>query len=118
MRELLGAQRLDSDNISIVARKHQVCPFELSFDVDNWVDVVIGDYNYVFDPIVMLHFGEGRAKHVVVIDEAHNLLDHSRAMYSASLAVDDLFVATERVRTKQPKRFDGLSALLATNCKL
>ena len=96
MRELLATQRLDSDNISIVARKHQVCPFELSLDVSNWVDVVIGDYNYVFDPIVMLqrYFGEGRAKHVVLIDEAHNLVDRSREMYSASLAVDDLSVAT------------------------
>jgi DNA excision repair protein ERCC-2 len=96
MRELLTAQRLDSDNISIVARKHQVCPFELSLDVSNWVDVIIGDYNYVFDPIVMLqrYFGEGRAKHVVLIDEAHNLVDRSREMYSATLAVDDLSVAT------------------------
>jgi DNA excision repair protein ERCC-2 len=96
MRELLATQRLDSDNISIVARKHQVCPFELSLDVSNWVDVIIGDYNYVFDPIVMLqrYFGEGRAKHVVLIDEAHNLLDRSREMYSASLAADDLSVGT------------------------
>ena len=96
LKELLVTPRLDSDNISIVARKHQVCPFELSLDVSNWVDVIIGDYNYVFDPIVMLqrYFGEGRAKHVVLIDEAHNLVDRSRDMYSASLAVDDLFVAT------------------------
>jgi DNA excision repair protein ERCC-2 len=95
MRELLAAQRLDRDNISIVARKHQVCPFELSLDVSNWVDVIIGDYNYVFDPSVVLqrYFGEGRAKHVVLIDEAHNLVDRSREMYSASLAVGDLPVA-------------------------
>jgi DNA excision repair protein ERCC-2 len=97
MRELLANQRLDSANISIVARKHQVCPFELSLDVSNWVDVIIGDYNYVFDPTVRLqrYFGEGRAKHVILIDEAHNLVDRSREMYSASLAVDDLSVAAE-----------------------
>jgi DNA excision repair protein ERCC-2 len=96
MRELLATQRLDSDNISIVARKYEVCPFELSLDVSNWVDVVIGDYNYVFDPTVMLqrYFGEGSAKHVVLIDEAHNLVDRSRSMYSASLAVDELSAAT------------------------
>ena len=96
MRELLGIQRLDSDNISMVARKHQVCPFELSLDVSNWVDVIIGDYNYVFDPTVMLqrYFGEGRAKHVVLVDEAHNLVDRSREMYSAMLAIADLAVAT------------------------
>jgi DNA excision repair protein ERCC-2 len=67
----------------------------LSLDVSNWVDVIIGDYNYVFDPTVMLqrYFDEGRAKHVVLIDEAHNLVDRSREMYSAPLAMTDLAVA-------------------------
>jgi DNA excision repair protein ERCC-2 len=102
MRELLATQRLDSGNISIVARKHQVCPFELSLDVSNWVDVIVGDYNYVFDPMVMLqrYFGEGRAKHLVLIDEAHNLVDRSREMYSASLVVDDLTVVSETDENK------------------
>jgi DNA excision repair protein ERCC-2 len=92
MRELLAAQKIDRDNITIVAKKHMVCPFELSLDVSNWVDVIIGDYNYVFDPTVTLqrYFGEGRAKHVVLIDEAHNLVDRSREMYSASLSLGDL----------------------------
>jgi DNA excision repair protein ERCC-2 len=96
MRELLATERLDNENISMVAREYQVCPFELSLDVSNWVDVIIGDYNYVFDPTVMLqrYFGEGRAKHVVLVDEAHNLVDRSREMYSASLATADLAIAT------------------------
>jgi DNA excision repair protein ERCC-2 len=103
MRELLALERLDCDNISMVARKHQVCPFELSLDVSNWVDVIIGDYNYVFDPSVVLqrYFGEGRAKHVVLIDEAHNLVDRSREMYSASLAIADL--------GRPPDSYDGSS---------
>ncbi len=97
MRELLLMQRLDRENISAVAQKHQVCPFELSLDVSLWVDVIIGDYNYVFDPTVMLqrYFGEGRAKHVVLIDEAHNLVDRSREMYSASLSERELSVPSE-----------------------
>ena len=106
IRELLATQRLDSDNISIVARKHQVCPFELSLDVSNWVDVIVGDYNYVFDPIVMLqrYFGEGKAKHLVLIDEAHNLVDRSREMYSASLAVDDLTVLSVTGENKTARK--------------
>ncbi len=89
MRELLQTQRLDKANICAVAQKHQVCPYALSLDVSAWVDVIIGDYNYVFDPTVMLerYFGEGKAKHVVLIDEAHNLVDRSREMYSAALTV-------------------------------
>jgi DNA excision repair protein ERCC-2 len=106
MRELLATQRLDSDNISVVARKHQVCPFELSLDVSNWVDVIIGDYNYVFDPTVMLqrYFGEGAAKHVVLIDEAHNLVDRSREMYSASLTAADISVAIGASKDKAAGR--------------
>lgn len=120
MRELLAMQRLDSENISLVARKHQVCPHEFSLDVSNWVDVIIGDYNYVFDPTVMLqrYFSEGNAKHVVLIDEAHNLVDRSREMYSASLTLADLTVptgeaktSTRTVRALRAAR-DGLEALL------
>jgi Rad3-related DNA helicase len=53
------------------------------------VDVIIGDYNYVFYPTVVFqcYFAEGRAKHVVLIDEAHNLVDRSREMYSAPLVM-------------------------------
>ena len=122
MRELLAMQKLDRDNISIVAKKHQVCPFELSLDVSNWVDVIIGDYNYAFDPTVMLqrYFGEGRAKHVVLIDEAHNLVDRSREMYSASLAARDISIAAEVGKTSTKARRslaaarDGLQALLCS----
>ena len=62
MRELLCRQRLDREAIETCARKHTVCPYELSLDVSAWVDVVIGDYNYVFDPSVRLqrYFGEGK----------------------------------------------------------
>jgi DNA excision repair protein ERCC-2 len=111
------AKRLDSDNISIVARKYEVGPFELSLDVSNWVDVVMGDYNYVFDPTVMLqrYFGEGSTQHVVLIDEAHNLVGRSRSMYSASLAVDDLSATTGTHEDKTARKARRLSALLAIN---
>jgi DNA excision repair protein ERCC-2 len=113
MRELLSGQKLDRENISAVAQKHRVCPFELSLDVSKWVDVIIGDYNYVFDPVVMLqrYFGEGRAKHVVLVDEAHNLVDRSRDMYSAILETDELSVPPEAVRGKNSvKARDALAS--------
>ena len=102
MRELLESQTLDREAITAVAQKHQVCPFELSLDVSRWADVLVGDYNYVFDPTVMLqrYFGEGRARHVVLIDEAHNLVDRSREMYSATLTLDELAIPHEAVRGK------------------
>jgi Rad3-related DNA helicase len=69
------------------ARKHCVCPFELSLDLSLWCDIIICDYNYVFDPQVYLKrfFSEGRTDYSFLIDEAHNLVDRSREMFSAQI---------------------------------
>jgi DNA excision repair protein ERCC-2 len=106
MRELLELQKLDRDSIAATAQKHQICPFELSLDVSRWVDAVICDYNYVFDPTVMLqrYFGEGSAKHIVLVDEAHNLVDRSREMYSTALMAEDLSIPHEVARGKNSNK--------------
>ncbi|HCV24763.1 MAG TPA: ATP-dependent helicase, partial [Candidatus Latescibacteria bacterium] len=67
---------------------HTVCPFELSLDLSNWSDVVVCDYNYVFDPKAFLkrYFLEGTGDYAFLIDEAHNLVDRARDMYSAQLS--------------------------------
>jgi len=90
LRELLERGRIDRPGIEEIARKHTVCPFELSLDASNWTDVIIGDFNYVFDPTARLqrHFAEGGTSHVVLVDEAHNLVDRSREMYSATIAAE------------------------------
>ena len=70
------------------AEKHQVCPYEMCLDTADWVDAVICDYNYVFDPKVHLKrfFGDGvKGDYIFLIDEAHNLVDRGRKMYSATL---------------------------------
>ena len=71
------------------AEKHSVCPFEMSLDVATWSDAVICDYNYVFDPTVALKrfFAEGNGgeRHLFLVDEAHNLVERAREMYSAVL---------------------------------
>jgi len=70
------------------AKKHRVCPFELSLDISLWADSIICDYNYVFDPRVYLRrfFAEGRDDYVFIVDEAHNLVDRAREMFSAELS--------------------------------
>ena len=87
MREALGHEAMTRAVIEDVARKHQVCPFELSLDVSVWCDAVICDYNYVFDPKVYLrrHFAEGGGANGFLVDEAHNLVDRAREMFSADL---------------------------------
>lgn len=69
------------------ARKHMVCPFEFSLDLAYAADAVICDYNYMFDPRVSLQrlFEEEKKKTVLLIDEAHNLVDRAREMYSATV---------------------------------
>jgi DNA excision repair protein ERCC-2 len=73
--------------IEEIARQYQICPFEFSLDLALWVDCIICDYNYAFDPRVYLHrfFDFGTDPYVFLIDEAHNLPDRARAMYSAEL---------------------------------
>lgn len=76
--------------IETYARKYSICPFEFSLELSNWADLVICDYNYVFDPRVYLKrfFLEG-GEYTFLIDEAHNLVDRAREMFSAELNKDD-----------------------------
>ena len=88
------------------ARKHQVCPFEMSLDVASWVDAVICDYNYVFDPTAHLKrfFSEGGSgQYLFLIDEAHNLVERAREMYSAVLYKEDVLEAKRLARYEAPK---------------
>ncbi|MHA6534580.1 helicase C-terminal domain-containing protein [Paenibacillus sp. BAC0078] len=73
--------------IAEYARKHQVCPFEFSLDTAYACDMVICDYNYIYDPRISLKRlpEERKKKTVLLVDEAHNLVDRGREMYSASL---------------------------------
>jgi len=89
--EIFQFDRLSRERIEEIARKHELCPFEFSLDASLWCDVVIGDYNYAFDLRTKLKrfFGEEqdfkRTKYVFLVDEAHNLVDRSRDMFSAML---------------------------------
>ena len=94
------------------AKKHMVCPFEMSLDVSNWADAVICDYNYAFDPQAHLKrfFSEsGKEEYLFLIDEAHNLVERGREMYSASLYKEDLLEVRKLVKAEDPKLAKGLS---------
>lgn len=87
-------------------KKHELCPFELSLDVSLFCDVIIGDYNYLFDPTVYLRrfFEEPKEDYYFLIDEAHNLVSRSREMYSATLSRN----SGNAFQEKLPKSFRGL----------
>ncbi|MCD7807663.1 MAG: ATP-dependent DNA helicase [Lachnospiraceae bacterium] len=90
------------EKIQEYAGRYQVCPHELSLDLTDFADEVIGDYNYVFDPHVYLQrfFGAGanRGKYILLVDEAHNLLERGREMYSAVLVKEQVLAARKMVR--------------------
>lgn len=83
------------------AQKWEVCPFELCLDLSLWVDGVICDYNYVFDPNVYLKrfFGEGnKGEYIFLIDEAHNLVERGCEMYSASVCREEVLEIRKKIR--------------------
>ncbi len=105
LQEAFGHDALTRPAIEAVARKHRVCPFELSLELTQWADVVIGDYNYVFDPRVALRrlFMEEGARHALLVDEAHNLLDRAREMFSAELSKDAVLALRRTLRDELPE---------------
>lgn len=92
------------------ARVHQVCPFEFSLDLSLWADVIICDYNYVFDPQVYLKrfFDELKRDYVLLVDEAHNLVDRSREMFSAQISKGDFLELREIFKDKYPKVYKAM----------
>ena len=83
---LLGKGIINPQDVDNAAHQYQLCPFELALQMLPWVSIVICDYNYVFDPLVRLHhFAERTHKRLLLVDEAHNLIDRARSMYSAKL---------------------------------
>jgi Rad3-related DNA helicase len=82
----LALPRWDRDAVRALAAAHTVCPYYLTQELARWADVAVGDYNHVFDPYAMLHaLAQSQGWRVgVLVDEAHNLVDRARAMYSAA----------------------------------
>ena len=95
----------DREKIVEYATKYQVCPFEMSLDMSLWADAVICDYNYVFDPFVYLRrfFSDAlKTDYVFLVDEAHNLLERGREMYSAVLRKESFLELKNTIKEYHP----------------
>jgi DNA excision repair protein ERCC-2 len=98
---LLGGERMNRERIEEVASQHRVCPFELSIELARRADCIIGDYNYAFDPHALLRgiVAEGKSTSLsFIVDEAHNLVDRARDMFSAVLESGRLLSLGRRMR--------------------
>lgn len=108
---LTSKDKFNREAIEDYARKHQVCPFEMCLDMSLFADMIICDYNYLFDPHVYLKrfFSEGvRGDYIFLIDEAHNLVDRGREMYSALLTKEDFLALKKTVKDYDKRMYRQL----------
>ena len=117
LEELLGKQNgFYSSVIREVADRHNLCPYELSLDLSELCDIIICDYNYLFDPMVHLkrYFDGERSfgDYIFLLDEAHNLVDRARAMFTVTLSQKRLLALGEAIPEKNASLFAILSPLL------
>lgn len=104
----------DPDAIYDAAFNHEVCPFEVSLDLLPDTDVVVCDYNYVFDPTIGLGAlvdNHALADAVLIIDETHNLVDRSREYYSPVLQRNEILRAVEFLKQRDHRVFTELGRL-------
>ncbi len=120
MRDALARENVTRAVLEEVGRQHQVCPFELSLDVSSWVDAVICDYNYAFDPKVYLrrHFAEDGGRYAFLVDEAHNLVDRGRDMFSAEITTEEIREVRRAIKNELPRCAKALSKLASAIRKL
>ena len=104
---------LDRETVARLAETHTVCPFEFSLDMALWVDAIIADYNYAFDPRVYLRrfFDEDGSAYVFLVDEAHNLVDRGRDMFSAALGKQPLLDLRRALREDHRPLFRALGRI-------
>lgn len=112
---LMNYSTYDYETICSLAENNKVCPFELTLDLSLFCDVVICDYNYMFDPISYMkrYFDEDSTHLLALVDEAHNLVDRSRGMYSMSICYDGFLKARKSFRhnkhVKMKREFSKLN---------
>lgn len=97
---------IDRQKLEEYALKHKVCPFEFCLDVSYWMDGIICDYNYAFDPHVYLKrfFSDGDGgDYIFLVDEAHNLVERAREMYSAAVYKEDFLSIKKLVKGHSAK---------------
>lgn len=119
---IMNYSTFDYETIVEIAQENMVCPFELELDLSLFCDVIICDYNYLFDPLSFLkrYFDEDASHYLALVDEAHNLVDRSRDMYSSSLSFSQLkeakqslkLIKTARIKRHLSKIKDIFKALI------
>lgn len=105
--------QIDRDTLLYYAEKHKVCPFEYCLDLALWADCVICDYNYLFDPNASLKrfFMDKKTEFTFLVDEAHNLVDRAREMFSAELHKKDFLELKKSMKGKSRELHGACSSI-------
>lgn len=104
---------MTAQTVAECARRHNVCPYSLSLDAAEFADVIICDYNYAFHPQARLsRFFDGRNQSILLIDEAHNLLERGRDMYSAQLSYRQVRRFRKSVKSVWPRLWKRMKNLV------
>ena len=113
LRAIFHQNAFTRDVILDAAENFRVCPFEFSLDLSLWADFIICDYNYAFDPRVFLRrfFQEENGDYAFLIDEAHNLVDRSREMFSAELFKQPILDVRRSIKNELPRVYKSLGAI-------
>lgn len=108
---LKGERKINRQTILDYAGRYQVCPYELCLDASLFVEAVICDYNYVFDPTVRLkrYFQGSKGNYLFLIDETHNLVERAREMYSASIYKEEVLACRRFMKERDKKVYRKLS---------
>jgi DNA excision repair protein ERCC-2 len=103
---------LDPDVVFEEARREEVCPFEVQLELAERADAIVADYNYVFEPAAALRHlaGEDLRDAILIVDEAHNLPDRARQIFSPELLEEDLALLANRLRLQPGALFEDLLA--------
>ena len=112
---LQNEEDISRETLLDYAERFTVCPFELGLDASLFADAVVGDYNYLFDPHARLRRffaeGKGSSRYLFLVDEAHNLVERGREMYSASLSREKCRAFRSAVRGVYPSLWKQLGKL-------
>lgn len=112
MQDIFRLDSITRSDLEQCAKGNRICPFELSLDLSLWCDCIICDYNYAFDPRVYLkrYFMESGGDYTFLIDEAHNLVDRGREMYSAELHIKNIVEMRREIADEIPAVGEVLEA--------
>ena len=105
-----GYSHLDPSTVFEEARREEVCPFEVQLELAARADAIVADYNYVFEPgVAMRHLtGESLANAILLVDEAHNLPDRARQIFSPEILEETLRALVNRLALQPGEIFADL----------